>query len=301
MGMIIIKSFKNLKEIKNRDEYVKICEINYGNTFLDVIGINEHIERILPTEIINLNLENKFTDIRGLTQSGKVVLIEGHAGKLSRHHLERYYGYHRDSYCRFSKEIISIIACFSAEVNLKKAMVEQNICYFPIVVELKKIDGNKYLNRLREKFNNQVELDHKDCGILVHLPLFKLDVSPEEYIREICENIKEFKNIPEDERYVIIPAMYLNIAHYIEDEFEQEKLLEAINVLKYCENELDRQLRLAREDEARKVTERVTEKVTEELTEDFARNLLRTNQDEKYVHEITGLAMDKIKELKASL
>lgn len=95
MGMIIIKSFKNLKEIKNRDEYVKICEINYGNTFLDVIGINEHIERILPTEIINLNLENKFTDIRGLTQSGKVVLIEGHAGKLSRHHLERYYGYHR--------------------------------------------------------------------------------------------------------------------------------------------------------------------------------------------------------------
>lgn len=184
-------------------------------------------------------------------------------------------------------------------------MVEQNICYFPIVVELKKIDGNKYLNRLREKFNNQVELDHKDCGILVQLPLFKLDVSPEEYIREICENIKEFKNIPEDERYVIIPAMYLNIAHYIEDEFEQEKLLEAINVLKYCENELDRQLRLAREDEARKVTERVTEKVTDEVTErvteDVARNLLRTNQDEKYVHEITGLAMDKIKELKASL
>lgn len=184
MERIIIRSFKNLKEIKNRDEYIKISEISYGNTFLEVIGISERIERILPTEIINMNLDNRFTDIRGLTESGKIVLIEGHVGRLTDSHLDRYYGYHRDTYCRFSKEVISILACLSDDVNLKRAMVEENICYSPIVAELKKIDGSKYLNRLRKKFKNQVELDHRDCGLLVHLPLFKLDISQADYVRE---------------------------------------------------------------------------------------------------------------------
>ena len=69
--MIIIKSFKNLKKIKNRDEYIKICELNYGNTFLEVLNINEEIERILPTEIINNTLDNKFTDNPSINQIWK--------------------------------------------------------------------------------------------------------------------------------------------------------------------------------------------------------------------------------------
>ena len=44
-----MKTFKNLKKIKNRDEYIKISELNYANTFLEVIGQNEEIIRILPT------------------------------------------------------------------------------------------------------------------------------------------------------------------------------------------------------------------------------------------------------------
>lgn len=248
-----------------------------------------------------MNLDNRFTDIRGLTESGKIVLIEGHVGRLTDNHLDRYYGYHRDTYCRFSKEVISILACLSDDVNLKRAMVEENICYSPIVAELKKIDGSKYLNRLRKKFKNQVELDHRDCGLLVHLPLFKLDISQADYVREFCGYIREYQNIPEEERNVVIPAMYLNIAHYIDDEYEQEKLLEVINVLKYCENALDRKIRLAREDEAQKVTEKITEEVTEKVTEKFACNLLRVNDDENFVHEMTGLDFQRIRELKANL
>lgn len=87
--------------------------------------------------------------------------------------------------------------------------------------------------------------------------------------------------------------MYLNIQRYIDDEYEQEKLLEAVNMLKYCENGLDRKIRLAREDETKKVTERVTE--------DFACKLLKTNHDVTAVHELTGLPISRIKELKASL
>ena len=130
-----------------------------------------------------------------------------------------------------------------------------------------------------------------------------------DYVCEICGYIKECDCIPEDEKNVIIPAMYLNIEHYIESEYEQEKLLEAINVLKYCENELDRKIRLASENRERivtkkvtkKVTEKVTEKVTNQVTEEFACNLLRAGSDVDFVHEMTGLPISKINELKANL
>ena len=88
-------------------------------------------------------------------------------------------------------------------------------------------------------------------------------------------------------------------------------------MLKYFENELDRKLRLAREDEAKivtekvteevteevteKVTEKVTEEVTEKVTENIACNLLRDNQDVSYVHKISGLPVSRINELKANL
>lgn len=288
--MYIVKTFKNLKKIKNRDEYIKISELNYGNIFLEIIGQNEEIIRLLPTEIINLNLENKFTDIRGLTKSGKIVIIEGHTEILREPDFGRYYTYFQDTFCDYSKNIKFIIACLSEGNNLKRATTDENICFKPIVVELKNIDGSKYLKRLRDKFKQQVELNHRDCGLLVHLPLFKLPITEEEYVREICRYIKECGEcIPEEEKNRIIPAMYLNIEHFIDSEYEQEKLLEAINVLKYCENALDKKIRLAREDEAKKVTE------------NFACNLLRDNYDVDYVHEMTGLPISRINELKANL
>ena len=60
-------------------------------------------------------------------------------------------------------------------------------------------------------------------------------------------------------------------------------------MLKYCENGLDREIRLAREDEAKKVTE------------NFACNLLRDNQDVDYVHRMSGLPVFRIRQLKANL
>jgi hypothetical protein len=95
--------------------------------------------------------------------------------------------------------------------------------------------------------------------------------------------------------------MYLNIQHFIDSEYEQEKLLETINMLKYCENALDRKIRLAREDEAERVTKEVTKEVTEEVSEKIACNLLRDNHDIDYVHEMTQLPIPQIKKLKEKI
>ena len=92
-------------------------------------------------------------------------------------------------------------------------------------------------------------------------------------------------------------------------------------MLKYCENRLDRILRLAREDEAKKVKKEITEQVTEEVTkkvtnevteevtkkvtneviEGFACKLLSDTDDLEYVCRMTDLPMSRIWELMATL
>lgn len=42
-------------------------------------------------------------------------------------------------------------------------------------------------------------------------------------------------------------------------------------------------------------------KITQEVTEHLACNLLRANHDAEYVHEMTGLPVSRINELKANL
>ena len=63
--------------------------------------------------------------------------------------------------------------------------------------------------------------------------------------------------------------------------------------IEFPENALDKLIREAREDVAKDVTEKVTN--------DIARNLLRSNNNINFVHEMTGLPIPKVKELKANL
>lgn len=69
--------------------------------------------------------------------------------------------------------------------------------------------------------------------------------------------------------------MYLNIEHYIEDEYEQEKLLEMVNMLKFCENAYDRGMRLAREDEAEKVEKPLLKELLRKLLRKLLKKLLK--------------------------
>ena len=69
-----------------------------------------------------------------------------------------------------------------------------------------------------------------DCALMITLPLFNLAESEAEIVREMCEMIKDHKNlIPDDETEGMIMGMYLNILEYL-DENEQEKYEEMINL-----------------------------------------------------------------------
>ena len=110
-------------------------------------------------------------------------------------------------------------------------------------------DNLSDLYSIISKFEKHIELTHNECGLLVHLCSFDIGISQADYVRKLCYHIRNSDSIPEEEKANILPAMYLNIARFIDDEFEQEKLLEEVNMLKYCENALDRKIRLAKDNE----------------------------------------------------
>ena len=67
---------------KNRDLFLKIYFINFLKNMLTVMGIDEEIEDILPTELISMNRKGKLkifdqmNDFKVTTKSGKIIIFE---------------------------------------------------------------------------------------------------------------------------------------------------------------------------------------------------------------------------------
>ena len=66
----------------NRDLMFKICFMYFANYMLKILGINEEIVEISPTELIGLESINKpkifnnFLDFVAVTKSGKIIFFE---------------------------------------------------------------------------------------------------------------------------------------------------------------------------------------------------------------------------------
>ncbi len=94
---------------------------------------------------------------------------------------------------------------------------ELDVTYHPRIIKTKKINKQKDLKIIRDKFNDDITLTSKECSLLIALPLFDLKESETEIIEEMCQYIKFKKHcIPDCERDGIIMGMYLNILEYID-------------------------------------------------------------------------------------
>ena len=72
----------SIEEKKNRDLFLKMCFMYFLMHILNVLGIDEEIEDILPTELITLKRKDKIKifddlhDFRAITKSGKIIIFE---------------------------------------------------------------------------------------------------------------------------------------------------------------------------------------------------------------------------------
>ena len=225
----------SIENVKNRDLHLKICLMYFLNHVLIVLGIDEEIEDILPTEMISITKNRKLKifddlhDFRAVTKSGKIIIFEFKKNTLRKNDLKQVYNYHRRTYCREKTDVIAIIIVISKKGKIKEYS-ELDITFHPRIIKTKKINKQEDLKMIRNKFENNEMLTSLECSLLITLPLFELEENEAEIVEEICINIKEkMFCIPQEKLDAIIMGMYLNILEYVELD-KQDELMEMIDM-----------------------------------------------------------------------
>ncbi len=229
----------SVKIDKNRDLFFKFCFMYFLTNIVKILGINEEIDEILPTEAItfkNIKPEifHNFLDFHVLTKSGKIMVFEFKKGPLRIKDLKQALNYADKLHCKYKEYIKMVLIVISKEGKINQCTYF-DFTYHPQIIRTKKINKQKDLNIIRDKFHNNIKLTDEESSLLIALPLFEIEDSEEEITKEICTYIKDKSHcIPDDEVDKVSIAMYLNICEYVEDG-EQEELLEMINMAEHFE------------------------------------------------------------------
>lgn len=220
---------------KNRDIFLKFCFMYFLNHVLVVLGIDEEIIDMLPTEEITYKKTGKvkifdnFFDFKALTKSGKIIIFEFKKNTLTNNDLKQSFEYYTREFCKNSEDVELIMIVLSKGGRIKE-YVKLDLTFHPRIIKTKKINKQEDLNLIQNKFENNKMLTFEECSLLVTLPLFELDISEAEIVIETCEYVKSKKHcIPKEMYDKVVVGSYLNIVEYI-DEDKQEELMEMIGM-----------------------------------------------------------------------
>ena len=163
----------------NRDLMFKIRFMYFANYILKILGIEEEIVEISPTELIGLEsirkpkIFNNFLDFAAVTKSGKIILFEFKKNTLRKKDLKQAYEYFNSVHCKNKVHVDFIIITISDKgiINNYKNMPS---IFCPQIIKTKTINKQKDLIILRDKFKHNCKLNLHDCSLMVTLPLFKI-------------------------------------------------------------------------------------------------------------------------------
>ena len=225
----------SVEEQRNRDLFLKMCFMYYLMHILIVLGIDEEVVDVLPTELITLNIKDGFKifddqhDFRVLTKSGKIIIFEFKKKILRKEDLKQVYNYYWNTYCKEKTSVIPIIIVIAKEGSMKE-YAEEYFTLRPRIIKTKLINKQEDLKAIRDKFKNDKILTSEECSLMITFPLFDLKESEVEIVEEMCSYLKDKKHcIPAGELDGLIMGMYLNIIEYIDSE-KQDKLMEDIEM-----------------------------------------------------------------------
>jgi hypothetical protein len=187
----------SIEDQKNRDLFIKICFMYFLIHILNILGIDEEIEDVLPTELVSMDragfkIFDDLQDFRVVTKSGLVIIFEFKKNMLRTDDLKQVYNYFRRLDCKGEEDIIAIIIVISKGGKIE-AYQKLDVTYHPRIIKTKEINKQQDLKIIRDKFKDNIKLTSQECSLLIALPLFELKESEEEIVEEVCQYIKHDK------------------------------------------------------------------------------------------------------------
>ena len=284
----------SVEDERNRDIFLKFCFMYFLNHILIVLGIDERIVDMLPTERITykktgkVKIFNSFFDFKALTESGKVLIFEFKKDILRTKDLKQAFDYYISEF-QNQKEGVSLILIVLSKGGRIKEYTEFDLTFHPRIIKTKKINKQEDLNSIRNKFENNKRLTYWECSLLIALPLFDLNESEAEIVSQTCRYIKYKKHcIPTEKLDEVVIGSYLNIVEYI-DEDKQDELMEMIGMAERRKGVLE----MYKEEMKEEMKEEVKEEVKEEYNIEMARKLKDKLSPEE-IAKVTGLSLSAV-------
>ena len=291
---------------RNRDIFLKFCFIYFLNHILTALGIDEEIVDMLPTEKISykktgrIKIFNNLFDFKALTKSGKIIIFEFKKNILRTDDLKQAFDYYTREFCRNDEDVELIMIVLSKGGKIKE-YAKLNLTFHPTIIKTKKINKQKDLNQIKNKFDNNEKLTIQECSLLIALPLFDVKESESDIVRQTCLDIKNKKDcIPEEKLDEVIIGSYLNIIEYV-DVSDQKELMEMIGMAKKAKGVLEsykEEMKLEMKDDVKaEVKEEVKAEVVQEIKGEYdiemARKLKSLLSPEEIV-KVTGLSLKTV-------
>lgn len=223
------------KVYHNSDIKYKLSLINHVQYIFDLCGIEEKVIHVLPTEHIDKKFSNRRLDFVVECESGNIYDIECESFSVTKNTLEKTWNYAKGLICKYDTDIYSLIIALSENNKFCEKKIGTTT-HKPILLEMKKLNGDEYLNKIKKKVNNNKELTSLDCAIIETIPDMKNTAKTDIVVEELCNIIKNGK-INSENRIKLQATMWLNIDYYINNPAKRKELMEMIEVKKSQESE----------------------------------------------------------------
>ena len=208
----------------NRDLFLKFSFMYFLAHILKVLGIDEEIKEIMPTEMISFKkigrrkIFDNFLDFHVVTKSEKILIFEFKKNPLTKKDLKQAFEYYDRLHCQKKADVKLIIILLSRGGKIRE-YTKLDITYHPQIIKTKKINKQKPLSTIRDKLQHNKKLTEEEISLLITLPLFDIKEGEADITEEICGYIKLKRHcIPENLYDEMVLAMFLNIEEYVDEE-----------------------------------------------------------------------------------
>ena len=257
------------------DSLLKLSSRAFLNALMRITGEKPGIIEVLHQDVLTSRLKRGILDLPVLTYYGFCISYEFHSGPINGKTVLRNYQYAID--LRVDVEVPVKPHFVSLDENKTPIPIVEifpGVFSNPDVTFLADIDGEKSLNNIRDKLENQVELDDDDAYHLALMPFFHYEKSREEVLEYMCQFINKIE-ISEEHKYIIKLVQILSVKAIFTDEKQEEFL----GVIKMESTYIDRYER------------NLINKVVEDTKRDLAMKMKADGVSSDFIFKYFGLIL----------
>lgn len=276
-----------------------IIEI-YKTIFLNFIGIDKEIEKVLKTEFVTVNGDKYYLDFLCELKNGVLGHIEFQFPKVKPTDLDRFFNYNIVAQVRHGSLTETIVINFTSEKTaMKSRRIGESKCFNPKHIYLGDIDFEGYWRNINKKVESNLKLTaFEEIALMITclIPECKNKFKMLDKISKFINNTELF----DESRFEYIQAIIkLEIENLISKD-EQENIEGEIDMTPQAEKIITRAID---EVHRKSVHEARLDGIEEGLEqgrnnamEDMARNLKDVLDDED-ISMCTGLSLERVSEL----